>query len=169
MPRDLGSVLSALQRINAETFTTEEISQLQMDLNQWMTCFLGVYQSRHVTPYMHAFVCNVPEFLTLYGNITQFTQQGMEKLNDVSTKYYFRATNHHRQESLAQLLLKRNRIEELEDKGNIRQKRDLHCSLCKQCGHNKSTCPGSSSTEDSTHCEIVSVSNGEINGDANTI
>ena len=57
---------------------------------------LAVYQSRHVTPYMHSFISHVPEFLTLYGNLTQFTQQGMEELNDTSTKYYFRAMNHHK-------------------------------------------------------------------------
>ena len=90
---------------------------------------------------IHALVCHVPEFLTLYGNLTQFTQQGMEKLNDTSTKYYFRATNHHKQDSLSQLLLKRSRIEELEDHGNIRQKQDLSCLICKQSGHNKKTCP----------------------------
>ena len=129
------------KQVGAESFTPEEIDQLQLDLIHWMNTFLSVYQSRHVTPYMHSFVSHVPEFLTLYGNLTQFTQQGMEKLNDISTQYYFRATNHHKHESLTQLLLKRNRIEELEDGGNIRQKRNLCCSLCKQNSHNKATCP----------------------------
>ena len=118
--------------ICAESFTKEDVDKLQAELKQWMSSFLAVYQSRHVTPYMHSFVCHVPEFLTLYGNLTQFTQQGMEKLNNTSTKYYFRATNHHKQDSLSQLLLKRNRTEELEDHGNIRQKRDLSCSIFKQ-------------------------------------
>ena len=110
------------KHICAESFPKDDIDHLQADLKQWMTIFLAVYQSRHVTPYMHSLVCHIPEFLTIYGgNLTHFTQQGMEKLNDTSTKYYFRATNHHKKDSVAlsQLLLKRNRVKELEDQGNI--------------------------------------------------
>lgn len=148
------------KRICAESFSKDNIDHLQADLKQWMTTFLAVYQSRHVTPYMHSFICHVPEFLTLYGNLTQFTQQGMEKLNDTSTKYYFRATNHHKKDSaaLSQLLLKRNRVEELEDQGNIRQKRNLSCSICKESGHNKKTCPNKEMTAVSDETTIISQS-----------
>ena len=83
--------------ICAESFSKDDIEHLQADLKQWMTTFLAVYQSRHVT---HSFICHVPEFLTFYGNLTQFTQHGMEKLNDTSTKYYFRATNYHKKKIL---------------------------------------------------------------------
>ena len=53
---------------------------------QWLELFLSIYQAKHVKPYMHAFVCHVPEFLGLYGTICPFTQQGLEKLNDRTTK-----------------------------------------------------------------------------------
>ena len=57
------------KQICAESFS-QDIDHLQADLKQWMTIFLAVYQSRHVTAYMHSFICHIPEFLTLYGNLT---------------------------------------------------------------------------------------------------
>ena len=59
----------------------------------WLDLFLSLYPTKHVTPYMHALVWHVPEFLNLYGTICPFTQQGLEKLNDKTTKDYFRSTN----------------------------------------------------------------------------
>jgi len=53
-----------------------------------------VYQTKDVTPYIHALLNHVPEFIRLHGNLISFTQQGLEKLNDVSTKEFQRASNH---------------------------------------------------------------------------
>lgn len=71
---------------------------------------------------MHAFAQHVPEFLHLYGNIVIFNQQGLERLNDITTKHYQRATKHQDYEALKQVLEKRNRIEFLEDGGYQRTK-----------------------------------------------
>ena len=39
--------------------------------------------------FMHSMAHHIPEFLWLQkGNIVQFTQQGLEKLNDISTKTF---------------------------------------------------------------------------------
>ena len=46
------------------------------------------------------------QFIHLHGNIVSFTQQGLEKLNDVTTKYFQRSTNHHDLSSLRQILEK---------------------------------------------------------------
>lgn len=78
---------------------------------------LSLYQTKDVTPYMHAFSMHVPEFLCLHGNITMFTQQGLEKLNDLTTKYFQRGTNHHDEEALRQILERSNRLEALQDAG----------------------------------------------------
>ena len=43
---------------------------------------------------MHAFRCHVQEFLQLYGNIANFTQQGLEKYNDIVSNDFFRSSNH---------------------------------------------------------------------------
>jgi len=80
---------------------------------------------------------HVSEFLTLYGNIGIFTQQRLEKLNDITTILYQHASNHKEQESV---LEKQNRIEELEANGYQRELREQRCTKCKEIGHNKRTC-----------------------------
>ena len=102
--------------------------------------FLKHYQTKHVIPYMHALRWHVPEFVQLYGKISQFTQQGLEKLNDKTTKDFFRSTNQRGLESLRQIMAKRNRLEYLEDLGCFREKRKMACSNCNQLGHNIKTC-----------------------------
>jgi ubiquinone/menaquinone biosynthesis C-methylase UbiE len=51
----------------------------------WVRSFTSVYQKKDVTPYMHAFAMHISEFLKLHGNISMFSQQGLEKLNDITT------------------------------------------------------------------------------------
>jgi len=48
--------------------------------------FTSIYQSKDVTPYMQAFAVHASKFICLHGNIIRFTQQGLEKLNDLTTK-----------------------------------------------------------------------------------
>ena len=50
----------------------------------WVDLFTSLYQSKDVTPYMHAFAMHVSQFMDLHGNITMFTQQGLEKLLYIS-------------------------------------------------------------------------------------
>ena len=63
----------------------------------------------------HICIClyHTSEFLKLYGSLAPYSQQGLEKLNDDVTKVYYRGTNHRIKEALEQILLKRNRTEEL--------------------------------------------------------
>ena len=76
-----------------------------------------IYLVVEVTPYIHIFVNHIWEFIIYIGeiDINSFTLQGLEKLNDLTTQYYFRSTN--RQNSsdqfLRQLINKRIRIETL--------------------------------------------------------
>ena len=93
-------------------------SNFETKAKEWVRLFITIYQKKDVTPYMHAMAQHVPEFLQLHkGNIVQFTQQGLEKLNDVSTKNYQRSSNHRDHEALKQMLQKMNRIELLRDQG----------------------------------------------------
>ena len=80
---------------------------------------------------MHALVWHVPEFIELHGKISPFTQQGLEKLNDKTTKYFFRSTNQRGLDFLKQIVLKRNRVAE---------KRSFNCSNCNLQGHNIKIC-----------------------------
>ena len=80
-----------------------------VNVQQWIENFISIYQTKDVTPYMHALVMYVPEFLQLHhGNISIFSQQGLEKLNDISTKHFQRSTNHQNEEALKQMLQKAN-------------------------------------------------------------
>lgn len=67
---------------------------IKEDSQNWVRLFCSVYQTKHVTPYIHAFGMHVHEFLHLYGNLCKFSQQGLEKLNDTTTLHYLRGTNH---------------------------------------------------------------------------
>ena len=49
--------------------------QLQEDIKTWVRNFLKVYQTKNITPYVHAFVFHVPEFIEAYGNICQFFRE----------------------------------------------------------------------------------------------
>ena len=108
----------------------------------WVNNFCNLYQTKHVTPYVHAMAMHVPQSIELYGNITKFTEQGLEKLNDLTTKHYLRSTYHRDKDmdALQQLILKRNRLEGLELDGYQRTKRKCTCTSCGQVGHNKRSC-----------------------------
>ena len=115
--------------------------ELQDDIKNWVKMFLKVYQTKNITPYVHSFAFHVPEFIDKYGCIVQFTQQGLEKLNDVTTQHFLRSSNHRNSEALKQVLEKRNRLEQLSDSGFKRTLRLQHCRICGATSHNRRTCP----------------------------
>lgn len=116
-----------------------DCDDLQEDIKNWVKLFLRVYQTKNITPYVHSFAFHVPEFIRKYG--PQFTQQGLEKLNDLTTQHFLRSTNHRNSEALTQVLQKRNRLEELTDNGFKRTLRLHHCKVCGETTHNKRSCP----------------------------
>ena len=120
-------------RLSSRTaMSSQEVDNFKIEINGWLQKFLSVYQTKNVTPYIHLLICHIPEFLTKYGTIAPFAQQGLEKLNDIITKHYFRGTNHRTTNSLNQIL---NRLEELSDEGCVRSKEKHTCTLCKESGH----------------------------------
>jgi len=70
----------------------EEIKTFQLKTNNWLKEFLQVYQTKHVTPYIHLLTNYIPEMLELHGSLAAFTQQGVEKLNDNITQNYLKST-----------------------------------------------------------------------------
>lgn len=102
----------ALDRTYApQTFSKqpEELSQTDIDSyeqpREWGR-FIKTYQTGNVTPYIHALMNHVSEFMRLHGSILQFTQHGLEKHNDIVTKDYFRCTSHHGESALLQIMQK---------------------------------------------------------------
>ena len=126
-----------INEINEDTCDAKKVDE---KAKAWVTSFTDIYLAKDVTPYMHALAMHIGEFIHLHGSVVKFTQQGLEKLNDVTTKQFQRATNHQESQSLRQVLEKRLRIETLEDSGYQRTKRVQTCSKCKQAGHNKRSC-----------------------------
>ena len=100
------------------------------------------YQSKNVTPYIHILAQHIPEFIQKYTNISQFPQQGLEKLNDQTIIDFAKSTNHDycSLAVLTQLLQKRNRVEYLESNGFQHTSNKVICSVCKGKGHNSRTC-----------------------------
>lgn len=100
-----------------------------------------MYHDKNVTPYIHAMANHVCEFLKLHGSLLPFTQQGLEKYNDVVTKHYFRSSNHKGVQAFIQIVQKQNCLEYLHDAGANKTKLfSMSCSNCKESGHTKRTC-----------------------------
>ena len=55
---------------------------------KWLKPFLEVYQTKHVTLYIHTLVFHNPEFIQLYGSLAPYSRQGLEWLTVVITKDY---------------------------------------------------------------------------------
>lgn len=54
-------------------------AQFDCRAKAWVCLFTSLYQTKDVTPYIHAFAMHVSQFVNLYGSITMFMQQGLEK------------------------------------------------------------------------------------------
>ena len=63
-------------------------------------------------PYMHILANHIVQSVRLNGSVSVFSQQGLEKLNDRVTGYFFRGTNHKNLLALRQVMEKQNCIED---------------------------------------------------------
>ena len=73
----------------------DELSADEVELmtSEFMDNYFTCYRHSSVTPYIHIFVAHLHEFKQINGSINNFNMQGLEKLNDMSTNQFFRATN----------------------------------------------------------------------------
>ena len=92
-----------------------DLGALEMRLREWLVRYM--VEQPKCTPYIHSFVFHMTEFLLLNPDLKSFNIQGLEKLNDLTSKYYFSQTNRKPLTYIRQLVEKRNRNEFLETKG----------------------------------------------------
>ncbi|KAL5471209.1 hypothetical protein EMCRGX_G029300 [Ephydatia muelleri] len=75
------------------TSLTGESKRKVLKAKQWVQLFLSIkeegHQKKYVTPYTHAMVYHVPNIIRQYGNLKQFSCQGVEKHNDDAKRNYF--------------------------------------------------------------------------------
>lgn len=106
-----GDFIDIIGDLKLDFCSNDETMNLKGKIRTWLADFLDLYQTKDVTPYMHALYAHVPEFLSLYTNTGHYTQQGVEKYNDRASKDYFRSTKHRGISELRQLFLKKNRVQ----------------------------------------------------------
>jgi len=73
---------------------------------------------------MHVLKYHVSELIQRHGNLIKFTQQGLEKLNDIMTKQFFRSSNHKGCSALKQVMENQNRLYTLE---KFKRKKRKYC------------------------------------------
>ena len=84
--------------------------EIKLRTYEWWSTFRKVYHESHETPYIHVFVNHLHELAEIHDDVNSYNQQGLEKLNDLTTTYYFRNTNRN-QNYIKQMIDKRNRLE----------------------------------------------------------
>lgn len=66
---------------------------IEIETFNWLILYEKIYSGPKITPYMHIFGEHMAELYEEHGPIGEFSMQGLEKLNDLSTKWYFNSTN----------------------------------------------------------------------------
>ena len=92
---------------------TFDMDSFKTNLKRWLYFYKKIDTMENTSPYVHAFVFHMPEFLIRHGSINLYNCQGLEKLNDISTKLYHNSTNKNKTDKkyLVQLIKKMNRME----------------------------------------------------------
>ena len=114
----------------SEQLSNQDIVQYKSRCQQWVIKFVAIYHSNAVTPYMyiHAMAQHAGDFIQLHGSLLAFTQQGLEKYNDITIKYYFQSTHHKGEQAPRQLMEKQNSIDHLCDSQAKQPKHhDIRC------------------------------------------
>ena len=68
-------------------------AEIRNRTRQFMELFFSCYERSVVTPYLHIFAAHLHEFKEINNTINNFNLQGLEKLNDLTTMQFFKATN----------------------------------------------------------------------------
>lgn len=107
--RDFYNIYVSLKNPNG--FPREQMANTVKDSTlAWGELYKSLKWQGYVTPYIHAFVDHLYEMIIEHGDLSLWTMQGLEKLNDILSKEYFMCTNKH-DDFLTQMINRRNRME----------------------------------------------------------
>ena len=81
-----------------------KIEMFNSHAKEWVRCFTSIYPTKDVTPYMHILVYHVSEIIQMHGSLSQYTEQGLERLNDNVSRWYFRSTGFSQNLALIQII-----------------------------------------------------------------
>ena len=88
--------------------TQEEVRK---ETRSWLNLFVSLYFVSYITPYIHCFVSHLHLLVERVGDVNLFNTQGLERLNSLTSKQYFRSNNKWTNSYLIQLINIRNRNE----------------------------------------------------------
>ena len=140
--RDYFDLHKAMCDLGTEKSQLTPAAEFKVKAKEWLKLFLTIFFRANVTPYMHIFVQHASDIVCRRGPLNNFSTQGLEKLNSLTTLDYFKGTNYRLGVSaLSQIMHKQNRMTWLTLNGIKLQKQERRCSICKQIGHDIRTCP----------------------------
>lgn len=103
--------LEVINKLSNNSINEEDFKKQQ----EWLRDYLKLRPSEthEITPYIHIFVFHLKELIKRHTNLNIYNCQGLEKLNEFTTKMYFSSTNKNNfsNDFLKQIILKRNRLE----------------------------------------------------------
>lgn len=79
--------VNTLLSVRPEDVSKEVIEKYEQFCRIWGLKHLDLYHKKEVTPYIHAMICHVGEFMRMHGCLLSFTQHGLEKYNDTMTSF----------------------------------------------------------------------------------
>ncbi len=83
-----------VDKITKYNFIIEYSSHfIENNCNYLLSLFIECYGKERMTPYLHSTCIHLHEMHKLHGNLNYYCNEGLEKMNDLSTHSFFRNTN----------------------------------------------------------------------------
>lgn len=86
----------------------------EFNKKNWLDSYVHLYPTIDFTLYMHILVNQISDVLSMYGRLSQFTEQRLGKINDIASKWYFCSTAFDQEVVLKKVIQKQNRIQKLD-------------------------------------------------------
>lgn len=121
--------------------TPDSIDEFEDRAKAWVQMYgQSAFMSSDVVCYMHILSAHIPQFMRMYGRLSDYSMEQFEKANDVLTMGYFKGSNHRGVEALKQVMRRQLRVSILCDTVPKRVPRRYLCKTCRQAGHRSNSC-----------------------------